>query len=82
VKVKFRKAKYFYFVAFFGECATKYQRMVPFAVLIFCREIHWQKFVITLFFKYYKLKLNEIVNSQRNQDLYKGMILECYNFCF
>jgi hypothetical protein len=46
--------------------------MVPFGMLIFSREISWQKFVITLFFKYYKLKLNEIVNSLRNQDFIEG----------
>lgn len=74
--------KDFELVAHFGESATKLPRMVPLGVLIFRREIHWQKFVITLFFKYYKLKLNEIVNSLRNQDSQKGMIFECYNFCF
>ncbi len=69
MKVKFRKAKYFYFVAFFGEYATNLEMMVPFGMVIFSREIPGQKFVITVFLKYLKLEVNEIINSQRNQDL-------------
>jgi hypothetical protein len=43
------ESKIFFFVAIFGECATKYQGVTSFAALLIRMDRVWQKFATASF---------------------------------